>query len=224
MSPVRAAYNPAVAEARSGLLRKPATWLALLLLADLIAQLFVLDRGWNANPFLRVPQSDAQEYWEWSERIADGELVSETPFFSAPLYPYVLALLRKCGGGLWSVYLLQTLLRTATALVLYRLAAARFGRPAWGIAATALLLALGEPAFYAHRVLNSSLQLLLVAGFLLAAHRADERRSPAPACCSASTCSPIRPCCSACRCCRCGSAGAARAPGATSRWSPAARC
>lgn len=179
MSPARAAYNPAVAEARSGLLRKPATWLALLLLADLIAQLFVLDRGWNANPFLRVPQSDAQEYWEWSERIADGELVGETPFFSAPLYPYVLALLRKCGGGLWSVYLLQTLLRTATALVLYRLAAARFGRPAWGVAAAALLLALGEPAFYAHRVLNSSLQLLLVAGFLLAAHRADERRTPA---------------------------------------------
>ncbi|MDA1259196.1 MAG: tetratricopeptide repeat protein [Planctomycetota bacterium] len=166
-----------MAEARSGLLRKPATWLALFLLADLIAQFLVLDRGWNANPFLRVPQSDADEYWSWSERIADGELISETPFFSAPLYPYVLAVLRKCGGGLLSVYVLQTLLRTATAFVLFRLGAARFGRPAYGFAAAALFLLLGEPAFYAHRVLNSSLQLLLVAGFLWAAHRADEQRT-----------------------------------------------
>lgn len=165
-------------EARSGLLRKPALWLALLLLVDLSAQLVVLDRGWNANPFLRTPESDAQEYWDWAGRIADGQLVADEPFFSAPLYPYALALLRKCGGGLLSVYLLQTLLRTATAWVLYRLAAARFAKPAFGFAAAGLFLLLGEPAFYAHRVLNSSLQLLLVAGFLLAALRADERRTP----------------------------------------------
>lgn len=166
-----------MAEARPGLLRRPWLWLAALLLADLILQFAVLDRGWNANPFLRVPQSDAQEYWDWSGRIADGRFVGDTPFLSAPLYPYALALLRACGGGLFAVYAAQTLLRTATAALLYLLGARRFGRPAFGFAAAGLFLLLGEPAFYAHRVLNSSLQLLLVAGFLWAAMRVAERRS-----------------------------------------------
>lgn len=166
-----------MAGVRAGPLRKPAIWIALILLADLILHLFVLDAGWNANPFLRVPQSDAGEYWDWAERIAGGELVGATPFLSAPLYPYVLGLLRRLGADLYAVYVLQTLLRTATAWLLFRLGVRRLGSPAWGLAAALLFLLLGEPAFYAHRVLNSSLQLLLVAGLLWAAHRVEERRS-----------------------------------------------
>lgn len=187
---VRRAYNPPVAvdslrPRRDGPSSPPgARWwrsplfgLALLLAADLIAQLFLLDRSWAGNPFLRVPQGDADVYWSWAGAIAAGDWVADEPFQSAPLYPYFLAALRSLGGGLFTVYLIQTLLRTATAALLYALGARMLGRPGWGFAAAGLFLALGEPVFYAHRALNSSLQLLLVAGLLLAAHALSERRS-----------------------------------------------
>jgi len=166
-----------VQEARVALLRRPAVWLALLLALDLGLQAWTLHRGWAGNPFLRMPQSDAQEYWDWSARIAGGELVGSGPFFSAPLYPYFLGLVRACGGGLFTVYVLQTALRTLTAWLLFRVATRRFGRPAFGLAAAALFLALGEPAYFGHRILNSSLQLFLIAALCAVIQSADERRT-----------------------------------------------
>lgn len=166
-------------EPRVGWWRRPALWLCLLLAADLALQLFTLQGGWRANPFLRMPQSDAQEYWDWAARIAEGQWLSDGPFFSAPLYPYFVGAVRAAGGGLLTLYVLQIALRTLTALLIYRLGAARLGGPRFGLAAAAAFLALGEPAFFAARVLNSSLQLFLLAVFLLAAHRADAQRTRA---------------------------------------------
>ncbi len=164
-------------EHRLGVLRRPAFWLLLLLAADLAAQVWTLQAGWRANPFLRMPQSDAQEYWDWAARIAAGEWIGPTPFFSAPLYPYVLGAVRALGGGLLTVFGIQIALRTLTAWLLYRFGAARLGGAGLGLAAAGTFLALGEPAFFAMRVLNSSLQLFLLAALLLAAHAADAQRT-----------------------------------------------
>lgn len=117
---------------------------------------------------LQIPGGDAEEYWNWSGRIADGDWISSTPFLSAPLYPYVLALLRAGGGGLLAAYLMQVLLRSLTAFLLYRAATQRFGHPGYGLASALLFLLLVEPAFYASRLLNCEIQLALLAGLLLA--------------------------------------------------------
>jgi len=167
-----------VPEVRASPLRRPVFWVALLIFLDLALQSWVLYRGWQSNPLLWVPQSDGDEYWKWAARIAEGQWVGTEPFLSAPLYPYFLALVRALGGGLISVFVIQLLLRSATAALLFRLGARRLGHAGYGIAAAALFLALGEPAFFSQRILNSSLQLFLLAGFLCAADAVERRPGP----------------------------------------------
>jgi hypothetical protein len=41
---------------------------------------------------------DARIYWEWSGRIAAGDLIGTNPFFLAPLYPYVIGTFRALGA------------------------------------------------------------------------------------------------------------------------------
>ncbi len=134
----------------------------VLLAIDLLLQVWGLQRGWNLNPNLQAPVGDASTYWSWSEEIADGQLVGETPFLSAPLYPYFLGLVRALGGGLLTVFALQLLLRSLTAYFLARIGGRLGGHLGYGLAAAAVFLCLSEPAFYATRVLNVSLQLFTV--------------------------------------------------------------
>jgi tetratricopeptide (TPR) repeat protein len=114
------------------------------------------------NPSSIAPVVDARTYWDWAGRIARGELIQKVPFFSAPLYPYLLGLLRAFGGTLGLVYGLQMLADLATACVLARVARLRFGA-ATGLLAAALFLLLQEPASFSLRILTCSLQLLLLA-------------------------------------------------------------
>jgi len=163
--------------------------LLVLLLADLLLQAWGLGRGWSTNPNLQAPVGDAETYWTWSADIAQGQLVAETPFLSAPLYPYFLGLIRALGGGMLTVFVLQLLLRSATAWLLARSARHLFGHAGYGIATAGLFLLLNEPAFYATRILNVSLQLFTVAAVIdfaiglracRQAQRNPEQKLPAP--------------------------------------------
>ena len=140
--------------------------LLLLLALDFLLQAFGLWRSIDVNPALESPTGDAEEYWEWSERIADGEWVGDTPYLSAPLYPYFVGLVRALGGGMITLFALQLLLRTLTAWMLARLASRLFGHPGYALATAFLFLWLEEPAYYAVRILNSSLQLFTLAWLL----------------------------------------------------------
>lgn len=162
-------------EVRVGLLRRPAFWVTLLIILDLIVQYWLLHRGWKANPMLWVPQTDGREYWDGAGRIAEGHWIGAEPFVSAPLYSYFLGLIRWLGGGLLSVYVVQIFLRSLTAALLFRLGARRLGHSGYGLAAAVLFLTIGEPAFFSQRILNSSLQLFLIAGFLCAASAVERR-------------------------------------------------
>ncbi|MCP4093735.1 MAG: tetratricopeptide repeat protein [Planctomycetes bacterium] len=146
-------------------MRRPAPiqWLLVVLVLDLMLQFFGLWRSVDANPTLLAPAGDALEYWQWSERIADGEMVSEKPFMSAPLYPYFVALLRLFGGGMMTLFVVQLLLRSATAWLLARCSKDLFGHWGYGLATMGLFLWLEEPAYYSVRILNSSLQLFTLA-------------------------------------------------------------
>ncbi len=137
-------------------------WLIVLCGLALIGQTLILAQSWQSSPFGRNPIEDAQVYWEWSGRIAAGDLVGVTPFLSAPLYPYFLGLLRWLGLGMAGIFAIQALLHTATLVLVADCGRRRFGAPA-GLTAAALYLLLSGPAYFSGRLLGVSLQLFLVA-------------------------------------------------------------
>lgn len=152
-------------------------WLLWLLALGALQQGLLLADHWAHNPFARAPLDDAKVYWSWAGDIAAGRLVGDTPFLSAPLYPYVLGLLRACGGGLLAAYLLQGLLRLASAALL-ALCGRKLVSPAVGLGSAALFLALADPAEASCRILNESLQVFLVAWLLWECLRAPWPRAP----------------------------------------------
>ena len=172
--------KPPTAETGDGPASRPRLsrtwWLALagLLLLGAIQQGLILWQDWHHDLLSRVPLLDAEEYWLWAERIANGQWVGDLPFMSAPLYPYLLGLLRALGGGLLAVFVIQAILRLTTAALVAYVAARRFA-PAIGLLAGALLLALVEPAYFADRVLNCTLQLFLAAVLYLTLSRVQQR-------------------------------------------------
>jgi len=135
--------------------------LAAVLLGGLGLRLIMLADYTAHSPLAQAPLNDARTYWEWAGRIAAGQLSDGTPFFSAPLYPFLLGGVRALGGGLTTVYLLQIIMDLATAALLARLARRRFG-PGTGLLAAALFLSLLDVASASLRVLTGSLELLLV--------------------------------------------------------------
>lgn len=144
--------------------------------AALIARVLILVEAWRGNPLVLVPIEDARVYWDWAAMIASGQLLYTTPFQSAPLYPYLLGLIRYLGGNLLSVYSIQIILHLATTVLIGKIAARRFGFKA-GLMAALLFVLLTEPAFFTGRVLNSSLQLFLIAALWIQLITAHDHRT-----------------------------------------------
>ena len=136
--------------------------LAAICLVSLICRAGILIEYVTGNPLSTAPLVDAETYWDWAERVADGQFVQDVPFFSAPLYPYLLGLLRAAGGALASVYIVQMGLDLVTAGVLACVARGRFGARV-GLLSAVLFPLLQEPASFSLRVLTCTLQLLLLA-------------------------------------------------------------
>ena len=123
---------------------------------------------------------DAATYWNWAGRLAAGGSVSAAaahePYFSAPLYPYLLALLRMAGGGLVAAYVVQSGIDLLTAALLAWIGRRHFG-PAIGLTAAGLFLFMLEPASFSLRILPSTLQLPLVCLAWLALDAAAAKRT-----------------------------------------------
>jgi len=135
--------------------------LAALIVVGIASQALIVSQQLAASPLALVPVNDALVYWQWAGDIASGRLVGSTPFLSAPLYPYLLGILRAFGCGLAAVCILQAALHVATAAFLFRAAERRFGF-APGLLGAALYLVLLEPAYFTSRILSCTLQLFLV--------------------------------------------------------------
>jgi Flp pilus assembly protein TadD len=133
-----------------------------MMLAALGLRIVILVDYVAHNPLAGTPINDAAAYWQWSARVAGGKLVEDAPFFSAPLYPYLLGALRALGGGLIAVYIIQMLLDLVTGVVLAVTVRERF-TPGTGLVAASLYWLLLAPASFSLRVLTCSLQLLLLA-------------------------------------------------------------
>lgn len=151
----------------------------IICLAALIARMLMLAEAWRNNPLATVPIEDARVYWDWAAMIDSGRLLDRTPFHSAPLYPYFLGLIRSLGGGILTVYVVQTALHLVTAVLIGRIGFRRFGLFA-GLLAASLFVLLTEPAFFSGRLLNCTWQLFLVSALwiqLIAAHERPTARA-----------------------------------------------
>ena len=135
--------------------------LILLLILALPLRLAILEEFLRMNPIAEMPMSDGDVYWRMAARMAQGRWIDETPFLSAPLYPYLLGVIRTLGGGLPAVYLVQIGLHLLSAVGLALGARPRFGAPAALLAAAGFLL-LTEPAVSTTRVMPNTLQVFLV--------------------------------------------------------------
>ncbi|MBU0638188.1 MAG: glycosyltransferase family 39 protein [Planctomycetes bacterium] len=136
--------------------------LAAICLVGLGLRVAIIAEFLRENPIAERPWTDSDTYWQMAGEMAAGRWVGDTPFLSAPLYPYCLGLLRTLGGGLTSVYLVQLPLHLGTAVIIASAARRRFS-PATGLVAAGLFLCLTDPAVSSTRVLANTVQLLLVA-------------------------------------------------------------
>jgi len=154
--------DPPDAKGASVIRRKFWLWLAGICLLAAASRTLIISQYVTENPFAVSPRVDAKVYWQWAERIADGKLIQDQPFFSAPLYPYLLGVLRALGGTLTTVYIVQALLDIVAACLLARVCRKRFSAGV-GLLAAGLYLFLEEPASSSLRVLTCTLQLVLLA-------------------------------------------------------------
>ena len=127
-------------------------------------------------PFVRQLALDSQEYDRWARAIAGGEWWGSTPFFQAPLYPYLVAVVyRLVGPGALSVYFLQIAAAVAGCWALMQ-AGERLSGPRTGLVAGALFALYTPFWFYDALLLKESLAVSLVCFLLFALVRADSER------------------------------------------------
>jgi 4-amino-4-deoxy-L-arabinose transferase-like glycosyltransferase/Flp pilus assembly protein TadD len=99
------------------------------------------------NPFLSHPRLDALFHDQWALSIASGNLLGETVFFRAPLYPYFLGLLYAMFGHEYLVVrIIQHLFGVAATVVAYFLGKKLFSASSGFVAA--LLVAVYPMLFY----------------------------------------------------------------------------
>ena len=108
--------TPAIPRAPSMKTGRRFAWRLTALLATAgFLRALLLWEFWSRNPFALLPYSDGELYWNRAGEMAAGQWLEPTPFLIAPLYPYLLGTLRTLGGGLPTLYALQTLMHLATA-------------------------------------------------------------------------------------------------------------
>ncbi|MFK8068402.1 MAG: glycosyltransferase family 39 protein [Gammaproteobacteria bacterium] len=136
-------------------------YLTILMILALITRVIILYEFLNHNPFSQVFFSDDWVYWVMAGAKAAGNWIEETPFLSAPLFPYLLGLVRWLGGSLVSVYVVQLLLGLASIYLLAVGTKRRFGENA-GLLAAGLFIFAEEPTMTFTRVMADSLQIFLI--------------------------------------------------------------
>jgi len=133
---------------------------------------------------IRVPifdrlMMDGAVYDAWAGRIASGDWRGGEVFYQAPLYPYLLALLKLGGAhGLWPIRILQALLGSLSCGLLFLAAQSFFSRRV-GLIAGALLAFYPPAIFFDGVVQKASVGGFFVVLLLWCLARAKDAPSPA---------------------------------------------
>lgn len=117
-------------------------------------------KQWQVDPLIRVPQNDAAVYWDWAGRIAAGQWVGSEPFFSAPLYPWLLGILRLAGLGLAAVLAVQIAMLLVTMWRIHAVAS-RLLQPGAALLAPLIFVLFADTGYGTLRLLNNTLVALL---------------------------------------------------------------
>ncbi|MEO8275927.1 MAG: glycosyltransferase family 39 protein [Thermoanaerobaculia bacterium] len=125
-------------------------------------------------PFVSQLALDSQEYDRWARAIAAGDWRGSAPFFQAPLYPYLVALVYRFAAATpTAIYLLQIAVAVLACWALMRTGELLAG-PRAGLV-TGLLFALYTPFwFYDVQLLKESFAVSAVCFLLLLVVKARE--------------------------------------------------
>ncbi len=150
----------------------PAVWftlpLAFILAAAAIFRVAYFFQYRARSVFFDAPFLDAWLYHDWARRIAAGEWSPTEPFYFAPGYPYLLAILyRLISPDLTAVYVFQFALGLLNIVLIHRLAARAFSRSAATMAAALAALYASFP-FLEAKVMSPTAALTLLLVSLLA--------------------------------------------------------
>lgn len=90
---------------------------------------------------------DARSYSEWADRLVAGDWIGTTTFYQAPLYPYLLGVIKLAvGNDLWAIKVIQCIMGAAACAVFYQGVRRWAGQTAGIIAGVGL--ALYPPAIF----------------------------------------------------------------------------
>jgi Flp pilus assembly protein TadD/4-amino-4-deoxy-L-arabinose transferase-like glycosyltransferase len=138
-------------------------------LALRLIYLFSMKSHW---PGFDTPTIDALYHHLWAQKIASGDILGGGPFFRAPLYPYLLAIVYAIFGvNFVLVFLIQNLLGTAAIILIY-LIASDFFKPPIGYIAAFLTAINGVMIFFECQLLLDFLLIdfcLMIVFFLIKA-------------------------------------------------------
>ncbi|MCX6830002.1 MAG: tetratricopeptide repeat protein [candidate division Zixibacteria bacterium] len=122
-------------------------WPMIIFAAAFLIRLIYLLQ-YRSNPSFNFPMVDELWHFNWASEIIGGKFWGSEAYFRGPLYPYFLAVLLKITGSsiFWS-RLLQCLLPSFSAVLIYLLGKRAFSKKA-GIIAGLAFAAYGTMIFY----------------------------------------------------------------------------
>jgi tetratricopeptide (TPR) repeat protein len=119
-----------------GILWKYFPWIIFVL--ALAVRVIVLWQLSDNYPGFNEPSVDSRWHLLWAREIAAGDWLGSGVFYRAPLYPYFLGtIIAILGENLWIIRIIQALMGSVTAVLVYLLGRRVFGR---GIGAGASLI------------------------------------------------------------------------------------
>jgi len=148
---------------------------ALILLAAIAFRIVYLLQYKGSVPYFSVPIVDSQVYDAWAQRLVAGEGYGPKPFYMAPFYPYLLALLYKIAGHkLLFVYLLQAVVGALSLFLVYILGRRISGHRA-GLFAMVFLAFYAPLVYLESKLLTETLAVALNLTSILLVMRALDR-------------------------------------------------
>lgn len=159
--------------------RREVLAVALVLLAAAVIRIVYLLQYRAHAPYYSAVMSDSIYYDSWAWRVASGEGYGPQPFYMAPLYPYVLALVYRAVGHSFGIaYAFQAALGLVNLLLVYLLGRRLFGH-ASGLIAALLLMVYAPLAYLESKVLTETLAVTLNLASMLLLVNALSRPSTA---------------------------------------------
>jgi 4-amino-4-deoxy-L-arabinose transferase-like glycosyltransferase len=138
-----------------------ASQIIALILAAIALRLWYLWQYGNNLPYLGFVIGDSEYYDLWARRIASGVGYESKPFYTGPLYPYLLGFFYVAAGkSLYAVAFMQAAAGVLNILLVYGMGRSIFSH-ATGLLAALITLLYGPILFLESKILTETLAIAL---------------------------------------------------------------